>query len=41
MITYFDKLDLAESTSEEDKVIREKKCRSAYTKVMGALFNVF
>ncbi len=40
MTTDFEKLDLAKSTSEEYKVIREKKFRSANTKVMGALFNV-
>ncbi len=40
MTTDFDKLDLAESTSDEDKVTREKKLRLANTKVMGALFNV-
>ena len=40
MTTDFEKLDLADSTSEEDKAIREKKFRSANTKVMGALFNV-
>ena len=40
MTTDLEKLDLEESTSEEDKVSREKKLRSANTKVMGALFNV-
>ena len=40
MTTDFEKLYLAENTSDEDKVIREKKFRSANTKVMGALFNV-
>ncbi len=40
MTTDFDKLDLAESTSEEDKVKREKKFRSANTKEISALFNV-
>jgi hypothetical protein len=40
MTTDLEKLDLKESTSEEDKVSREKKLRSANTKVMGALFNV-
>ncbi len=40
MITDFDKRDLAEGTSEEDKVTRKKKFRSANTKVMGAPFNV-
>ena len=39
LTTDFDKLDLEESTSDEDKVSREKKLRSANTKVMNALFN--
>ena len=40
MTTDLDKVDLEESTSEEDKASREKKLRSANTKVMGAMFNV-
>ena len=40
MTTDLEKVDLEESTSEEDKASREKKLRSANTKVMGALFNV-
>ncbi len=40
LTTDLNKLDLEESTADEDKVIREKKLRSANSKVVGALFNV-
>ncbi len=40
MTTDLEELDLEESTSDKDKVSREKKLRSANTKVIGALFNV-
>jgi hypothetical protein len=39
LATDLDQLDLEQETSEEDKVIREKKLRSANSKVVGALFN--
>ncbi len=39
LTTDLDKLDLEQSTSDKDKATREKKLRSANTKVMNALFN--
>ena len=39
LTTDLDKVDLDESTSDEDKATREKKLRSANSKVVSALFN--
>ena len=40
LVTDFEKLDIEEQTSDEDKVARLKRLKSANVKVMGALYNV-